>query len=151
MTGTLTVIPRIFLFFSFANKKNRDFGSMSKYWLDQKQDDVSEWNNMSTIMYQWIVVSMKYKNSTKCVRVSELLLFNAKWAIFQLYHGENKLHFNEMMMTNMVSWIFIVLAHWINTQWFVGRHVAPLGHITCIPIQSVYALTRYRRWCCVLI
>jgi hypothetical protein len=28
---------------------------------------------MSTIMYQWIVVSMKYKNSTKCVRVSELL------------------------------------------------------------------------------
>ena len=73
MTGTLTVIPRIFLFFSFANKKNRDFGSMSKYWLDQKQDDVSEWNNMSTIMYQWIVVSMKYKNSTKCVRVSELL------------------------------------------------------------------------------
>jgi len=67
--------------------------------LDRKQDDVSEWSNMSTI-YQWIVVSMKYKNSTKCVRVSELLLFNAKWAIFQLYHGENKLHFNEMMMTN---------------------------------------------------
>jgi hypothetical protein len=26
------------------------------------------------------------------------LLFNAKWAISQLYHGENKLHFNEMMM-----------------------------------------------------
>ena len=26
------------------------------------------------------------------------LLFNANSAIFQLYHGENKLSFNEMMM-----------------------------------------------------
>jgi hypothetical protein len=31
--------------------------------------------------------------------VSEWLLFNANSAIFQLYHGENKLIFNEMMMT----------------------------------------------------
>ena len=36
---------------------------------------------------------------------------------FQLYHGENKLLFNEMMMTfalfytNTLSWIFILLAH----------------------------------------
>ena len=30
--------------------------------------------------------------------VSEWLLFNADSAIFQLYHGENKLLFNEMMM-----------------------------------------------------
>ena len=43
---------------------------------------------------------------------------------FQLYHGENKLIFNEMMMirsalflTNMLSWIFIVLAHWNNSLW----------------------------------
>jgi hypothetical protein len=28
----------------------------------------------------------------------EWLLFNANSAIFQLYHGENKLIFNEMMM-----------------------------------------------------
>ena len=39
----------------------------------------------------------------------------------QLYHGENKLIFNEMMIrsalyqTNTLSWIFIVLAHWINS------------------------------------
>ena len=38
-----------------------------------------------------------------------------------VYHGENKLIFNEMMMrsalflTNMLSWIFIVLAHWNNS------------------------------------
>ena len=31
-------------------------------------------------------------------KVSEWLLFNANSAIFQLYHGENKLIFNEMMM-----------------------------------------------------
>ena len=48
--------------------------------------------------------------------VSEWLLFNAKSAIFQLYHGENKLIFNEIMMrsdlyyTNTICWIFIVLA-----------------------------------------
>ena len=33
-----------------------------------------------------------------CLIGSELLLFNVKSAIFQLYHGENKLIFNEMMM-----------------------------------------------------
>ena len=31
-------------------------------------------------------------------RVCELLSFNANWTICQLYHGENKLIFNEMMM-----------------------------------------------------
>ena len=30
--------------------------------------------------------------------VSELLLFNANSTLFQLYHGANKLIFNEMMM-----------------------------------------------------
>ena len=32
------------------------------------------------------------------IGVSEWLLVNANSAIFQLYHGENKLIFNEMMM-----------------------------------------------------
>jgi hypothetical protein len=32
------------------------------------------------------------------IRVGEWLLFNANSAIFQLYHGENKLIFNERMM-----------------------------------------------------
>jgi hypothetical protein len=61
--------------------------------------------------------------------VSEWLLFNVKWAIFQLYHGENKLAkswreqvtFYEMIImlslyqTNKLSWIFIVLAHCNNS------------------------------------
>jgi hypothetical protein len=53
--------------------------------------------------------------------VGEWLLFSANSANFQLYHGENKLIFNEMIMksalyyTNMLSLIFIVLAHWNNS------------------------------------
>jgi hypothetical protein len=52
--------------------------------------------------------------------VSEWVLFNANSAIFQLYHGENKLIFNEMMMrsavywNNTLSWIVLVLVDWNN-------------------------------------
>ena len=38
--------------------------------------------------------------------VSEGLSFNVNSAIFQLYHGENKLIFNEMMMR---SWVLSTL------------------------------------------
>ena len=53
--------------------------------------------------------------------MSEWVLLNAISAIFQLYHGEKKLIFNEMMMrsalyyTNTLSWIFVVLAHLNNS------------------------------------
>jgi len=53
--------------------------------------------------------------------VSEWLLFSANSAIFQLYYGEKKLIYNEMMMrsaffkTNELSWILIVLAPWNNS------------------------------------
>jgi hypothetical protein len=30
------------------------------------------------------------------------LLLNTKWAIHQLHHDKNKLHFNEMMMTSIL-------------------------------------------------
>jgi hypothetical protein len=51
---------------------------------------------------------------------------------YQLYHGENMLHFDEMMMstlywTNMQNWIFIVLASSLKQQ-SAGIHVAPLVH-----------------------
>jgi hypothetical protein len=42
---------------------------------------------------------------------------------FQLFHGKNRLHSDEMMMmsilytTNTLSWIFIVLARLNNSQW----------------------------------
>jgi len=35
---------------------------------------------------------------TVIILVNEWLLFNANWAIFQLYHGEHKFICNEMMM-----------------------------------------------------
>jgi hypothetical protein len=63
--------------------------------------------------------------------MSEWLLFNTNSAIFQLYHGEDKLIFNEMKMrstlyyTNTLSWIFIVLTDWQSAD----RHIVPLGHI----------------------
>jgi hypothetical protein len=52
--------------------------------------------------------------------VSQLLLLNVNSSIFQLYHGENKLHLNNEMMfalheTNTLSWIFIVFVHWNNS------------------------------------
>ena len=51
---------------------------------------------------------------------------------FQLYHGENKLHFNEIMMTSIlyyaytISEIIIVLDHWnnrplVDRSFHVGR------------------------------
>jgi len=35
--------------------------------------------------------------------VSEWLLLKTKWAFFQPYHGENKLHFDAMMMLMMTA------------------------------------------------
>jgi deoxycytidine triphosphate deaminase len=39
----------------------------------------------------WVTIDCGYE------QVSEWLLFNTNSAIFQLYHGENKLIFDEMM------------------------------------------------------
>ena len=58
-----------------------------------------------------------------CIKlVSGWLLLNAILAIFHLYHGKNKLIFNDIMMmrsalykSNTLSLIFIVLAHWNNS------------------------------------
>ena len=76
-------------------------------------------------------------------RVSEWLLFSAKWAICQLYHDENKLHFNDMMMMLICTRPTRLIgksSSWLK-QPSVGRHVAPLGHIILIPSQPVFSLT----------
>ena len=73
--------------------------------------------------------------------VSEWLLFNTKSAIFQLYHGENKSIFNERMILDLhaiLSWIFIVLAHWNNSQ---RIDMSSHSHIILIPSQPVFALS----------
>jgi hypothetical protein len=56
--------------------------------------------------------------------VSEWFLFNAKWAIAQLYHGD-QVAFGEMMYA-LLNWIFIVLAH--RNHKSAVRRLAPLGH-----------------------
>ena len=77
--------------------------------------------------------------------MSEWLMFNANSAILQLYHGENKLIFNEMMTrsalykTNMPSWIYIVLAHWNNSpQVDMSLHLGTLFWFR--PNQSLFFL-----------
>ena len=45
-----------------------------------------------------VVIRSRNSKDRKYNGVSEWLLFNANSAIFQLYHGENKLIFNEMVM-----------------------------------------------------
>lgn len=67
---------------------------------------------------------------TKC------LLLNAKWAIFQIYNGMNKLYFEEMIVMSALylAWLGIYNASSPNQQ-FNGRQVSPLGHIIMIPSQ----------------
>jgi len=54
------------------------------------------------------------------------LLLNANSAIFQLYHGENKLDFQSVSTLKQQS---------------AGGQVAQLGHIILIPSQPVFALS----------
>jgi hypothetical protein len=55
-------------------------------------------------LFLWCLMPLKDNSCINKIReivwLSEWLLFNANSAIYQLYHGENKLHFNEQMMNN---------------------------------------------------
>ena len=57
---------------------------------------------------------------------------------FQLYHGENKLIFNEMMMRSAELDLYSASS---LKQQSMGSHVAPPGHIILIPSQPVFALS----------
>jgi len=70
-----------------------------------------------------VISRLKYLNSDNKTpsEAREWLLFNTKWAIMQLYHGENKLHSMKWWWcsfctrpTHLVGF-FIVLAHWNNS------------------------------------
>jgi hypothetical protein len=72
---------------------------------------------------------------------SEWLLFNANSAIFQLYHSENKLIFNEMKFTfDQHAELDFYSASSLKQQ-SAGWYVTPLWHIILIPSQPVFALT----------
>jgi hypothetical protein len=80
------------------------------------------------------------------VKMNEWLLFNANSAIFQLYHGENKLIFNEMMMKSAELDFYSASS---LKQQSAGRHVAPLGHCSDSEPTSLWSfsfmLRAYRR------
>ena len=55
----------------------------------------------SVLFYQCVAIEYSISHlihMISCLRVSDLLLFNANSTMFQLYHGDAKLMFNEMMM-----------------------------------------------------
>jgi hypothetical protein len=71
-------------------------------------------------------------------------MLNTNSAIFQLYHGENKLIFNEMMMRfrfvlDQHAELDFYSARSLKQQ-FAGRHIAPLEHIILISSQPVFSL-----------
>ena len=70
--------------------------------------------------------------------MSEWLLFNTNSAIFQLYHGENKLIFRFVL--DQHAELDFYSASSLKQQ-SADRHVAPLGHIILLPNQPVFALS----------
>jgi hypothetical protein len=73
----------------------------------------------------------------------------SEWAIFQLYDGENKLIFNEMMMRFALDQHTELDCYSASSlkQQSSSRHVTPFRHIILIPSQPVFALSPY---CCML-
>ena len=70
----------------------------------------------------------------------EWLLFN-NLAIFLLYHGENKLIFNEVsFVLDQHAELDFYSASSLKQQ-SASRYVAPFGHIILIPSQPVFGLS----------
>jgi len=70
-------------------------------------------------------------------------LFNANSAIYQLYHGENKLHFNHVCFVleqHVQSDFYSAISQ--KQQSMMGRqHASPLWHNTLNLSQTVFAPT----------
>ena len=73
---------------------------------------------------------------------SEWLLFNANSAIFQLFHGKNKLIYNDEVCSvlDQHAELDFYSASSLKQQ-SADKHVAPLWHIILIPSQPVCALS----------
>jgi hypothetical protein len=73
---------------------------------------------------------------------SEWLLFNANSAIFQLFHGKNKLIYNDEVcfVLDQHAELDFYSASSLKQQ-SADKHVAPLWHIILIPSQPVFALS----------
>jgi hypothetical protein len=79
--------------------------------------------------------------------VSDWLLFNIKWAIFQLYHSDNRLLLSWDDDTRQTNWIGLAyIAHWNNTPQ-VGM-ILPLNTLSWLWAKQ--SLVLFFTQCCVL-
>ena len=100
-------------------------------------------NNKKTLCF----LSQGSMIAQNTIKLIDSLLFNAKWVIFHLYHGEEEATFNEMLIICIIPPCSTVYSVSTLKQQSTGNYVAPLGHIISIPSQPVFAPTPY---CCVL-
>ena len=100
-----------------------------------------EW--VSTCVCEWVSVYVRVWVS-ECVYVRDRLsewVRNDKWAIFQLYNGDNKLWLNALYTRpNTLSLVNILSASSLKEQSADRHDVAPLRHIILIPSQLDFAL-----------
>ena len=69
-------------------------------------------------------------------------MINIKWVIFQLYYGENKLHFDKMMIM-MSSFVLDQHTEFDFYRASSLKHDVPLGYIILIIMsQQVFPLTQ---------
>ena len=86
---------------------------------------------------QSCILTRDASSTTSWVWVSErVIVVNIKWEMFQLYHGEIKLHFEEMMFA---------LYHHMQLDFHRAssliKHIAPLGHVIRIPSKPIFVST----------
>ena len=115
------------------------------YWLRRSEytgkSPSSHWYHY-VVSYLFISVSCKSNRPQFCyfwgiphvtlkifmLKIACWLLINIKWAIFQPYHGENKIHFHERSMmsalyqANRLSLICIVLQQSAGIHLSTGTH-----------------------------
>jgi hypothetical protein len=78
----------------------------------------------------------------RVLMMSEWLLFNTDSTIYQIYHGEHKLIFNEMMMrANVVDAELDCYSAISLKQQSEDRYIVQLWHIILIPGHPVFALS----------
>ena len=70
------------------------------------------------------------------------MLLTAKWVIFQPYHGENKLHFDEKMMMSAL--------YWTNTLIWIFNSASSLNQQYHYPNSKPTSLCSYCLMYCIL-
>jgi hypothetical protein len=74
---------------------------------------------------------------------SEWLLLNANSATFQLYHDENKLIFNEIMMSSALPEDGIVPSHIIDRPWLFFHIIRQIIRYVCPNLTMITSDNKY--------